>query len=242
MNRGLLIRRRRGRRERTCLVLLEVVDVYKGFAKGNAWLNVLKGVTLGVSGGEMLAVVGPSGSGKSTLLYLIGALERPDRGSVRFHGRDVFQLSEQEQAEFRNQHVGYVFQFHHLLPELTALENVILPGLMARRMRREVLAEATALLTTMGLAERMEHRPGELSGGEQQRVAIARALVNHPDLVLADEPTGNLDRQNGEAIQGLLRSLNQERKQTFIVVTHNEAFAKALDRTVRLIDGELFPC
>jgi lipoprotein-releasing system ATP-binding protein len=223
-------------------VLLEVVDVYTGFAKGNTWLDVLKGVTLEVGGGEMLAVVGPSGSGKSTLLYLIGALERPDRGTIRFHGRDVFAFSEQEQAGFRNRHVGFVFQFHHLLPELTALENVMLPGLMARRVRREVLAEATALLTTMGLAERMEHRPGELSGGEQQRVAIARALVNHPDLVLADEPTGNLDRQSGEAIQGLLRSLNQERKQTFIVVTHNENFAKALDRTVRLIDGELFPC
>jgi lipoprotein-releasing system ATP-binding protein len=223
-------------------VLLEVVDVYKGFTKGNTWLDVLKGVTLEVSGGEMLAVVGPSGSGKSTLLYLIGALERPDRGMVRFHGRNIFQLSEPQQATFRNRHVGFVFQFHHLLPELTAVENVMLPGLMARRVRREVLAEATALLTTMGLAERMEHRPGELSGGEQQRVAIARALVNHPDLVLADEPTGNLDRQSGEAIQGLLRSLNQERKQTFIVVTHNEAFAKALDRTVRLIDGKLFPC
>jgi lipoprotein-releasing system ATP-binding protein len=190
----------------------------------------------------MLAVVGPSGSGKSTLLYLVGALEKPDRGRVQFHGRDVFQLSEQQQAEFRNRHVGFVFQFHHLLPELTALENVMLPGLMARRVWREVMADATRLLTTMGLAERMGHRPGELSGGEQQRVAIARALVNHPDLVLADEPTGNLDRQSGEAIQGLLRSLNQERKQTFIVVTHNEAFAKALDRTVRLIDGELFPC
>jgi lipoprotein-releasing system ATP-binding protein len=224
------------------LVLLEAVDVYKGFAKGNTWLDVLTGVTLEVSGGEMLAVVGPSGSGKSTLLYLIGALERPDRGVIRFAGRDVFQLSEVEQAGFRNRHVGFVFQFHHLLPELTALENVMLPGLMARRPRREVLAETTTLLTRMGLAERMGHRPGELSGGEQQRVAIARALVNHPDLVLADEPTGNLDRQSGEAIQGLLRSLNQERKQTFIVVTHNEAFAKALDRTVRLIDGKLFPC
>jgi lipoprotein-releasing system ATP-binding protein len=223
-------------------VLLEVADVGKGFAKGNTWLEVLKSVTLEVSGGEMLAVVGPSGSGKSTLLYLIGALERPDRGTIRFRGRDVFQLSEQEQAEYRNRHVGFVFQFHHLLPELTALENVMLPGLMAHRVRREVVAEATTLLTTMGLAERMEHRPGELSGGEQQRVAIARALVNHPDLVLADEPTGNLDRQSGEAIQGLLRSLNQERKQTFIVVTHNEGFAKALDRMVRLIDGELFPC
>jgi lipoprotein-releasing system ATP-binding protein len=223
-------------------VLLEVVDVYKGFTKGNTWLDVLKGVTLEVNGGEMLAVVGPSGSGKSTLLYLIGALERPDRGMIRFHGRDIFQLTEPQQATFRNRHVGFVFQFHHLLPELTAVENVMLPGLMARRVRREVLAEATALLTTMGLAERMEHRPGELSGGEQQRVAIARALVNHPDLVLADEPTGNLDRQSGEAIQGLLRSLNQERKQSFIVVTHNEAFAKALDRTVRLIDGKLFPC
>lgn len=223
-------------------MLLEVIDIYKGFTKGNTWLEVLKGVTLEVSSGEMLAVVGPSGSGKSTLLYLIGALERPNQGTIRFSGRDVFQLSELEQAEFRNRHVGFVFQFHHLLPELTALENVMLPGLMARRMQREVLAEAATLLTTMGLAERMEHRPGELSGGEQQRVAIARALVNHPDLVLADEPTGNLDRQSGEAIQGLLRSLNQERKQTFIVVTHNEAFAKALDRTVRLIDGELFPC
>jgi lipoprotein-releasing system ATP-binding protein len=224
------------------LVQLEVMNVYKGFAKGNTWLDVLKGVSLEVSSGEMLAVVGPSGSGKSTLLYLIAALERPDRGTLQFDGRDVFQLSDLEQAEFRNHHVGFVFQFHHLLPELTALENVMLPGLIARRMRREILAEATSLLATMGLAERMEHRPGELSGGEQQRVAIARALVNHPDLVLADEPTGNLDRQSGEAIQELLRSLNQERKQTFIVVTHNEAFAKALDRTVRLIDGKLFPC
>jgi lipoprotein-releasing system ATP-binding protein len=223
-------------------VQLEVINVYKGFAKGNTWLDVLEGVSLEVSSGEMLAVVGPSGSGKSTLLYLIAALERPDRGTLQFNGRDVFQLSDLEQAEFRNRHVGFVFQFHHLLPELTALENVMLPGLIARRMRREILAEATSLLATMGLAERMEHRPGELSGGEQQRVAIARALVNHPDLVLADEPTGNLDRQSGEAIQELLRSLNQERKQTFIVVTHNEVFAKALDRTVRLIDGKLFPC
>jgi lipoprotein-releasing system ATP-binding protein len=223
-------------------VLLEVVDVYKGFTKGHTWLDVLKGVTLEISGGEMVAVVGPSGSGKSTLLYLIAALERPDRGTLHFDGRDVFQLPEVDQAAFRNRHVGFVFQFHHLLPELTALENVMLPGLIARRARREVMTDATALLTTVGLAERMEHRPGELSGGEQQRVAIARALVNHPDLVLADEPTGNLDRQSGEAIQGLLRSLNQERKQTFIVVTHNEAFAKALDRTVRLIDGKLFPC
>jgi lipoprotein-releasing system ATP-binding protein len=224
------------------LVLLEVVDVHKGFAKGNTWLEVLKGVTLEVDGGEMVAVVGPSGSGKSTLLHLIAALERPSRGTIRFQGQDIFRLSELERAAFRNRHVGFVFQFHHLLPELTALENVMLPGLIARRGRREVLMDATELLTTMGLAERMEHRPGELSGGEQQRVAIARALVNHPDLVLADEPTGNLDRQSGEAIQALLRSLNQERRQTFIVVTHNEAFAKALDRTVRLIDGKLFPC
>ncbi len=223
-------------------MLLEVIEVYKGFAKGNSWLDVLQGVTVEINGGEMVAVVGPSGSGKSTLLHLIGALERPDRGTIRFDGRDVFQQSELELAAFRNRHVGFVFQFHHLLPELTALENVMLPGLIARRGRREVMAEATELLATMGLAERMEHRPGELSGGEQQRVAIARALVNHPDLVLADEPTGNLDRQSGEAIQGLLRSLNQTRQQTFIVVTHNEAFAKALDRTVRLIDGKLFPC
>jgi lipoprotein-releasing system ATP-binding protein len=224
------------------LVLLEVTDVYKGFAKGNTWLDVLRGVTLEVKGGEMVAVVGPSGSGKSTLLHLIGALERPDRGTIRFDGQDIFQLPDLEQATFRNQRVGFVFQLHHLLPELTALENVMLPGLIARRGRREIRMEAAELLATMGLAERMEHRPGELSGGEQQRVAIARALMNHPDLVLADEPTGNLDRQSGEAIQGLLRSLNQERQQTFIVVTHNEAFAKALDRTVRLIDGKLFPC
>ena len=223
-------------------MLLEVVDVSKGFVKGNTRLEVLKGITLEVSSGEMLAIVGPSGSGKSTLLHLIGALERPERGAIRFNGQDVFRLSELEQALFRSRHVGFVFQFHHLLPELTALENVMLPGLIARRGRRELLTEATELLATMGLMERMEHRPGELSGGEQQRVAIARALVNHPDLVLADEPTGNLDRQSGEAIQGLLRSLNQGRQLTFIVVTHNEAFAKALDRTVRLIDGKLFPC
>jgi lipoprotein-releasing system ATP-binding protein len=223
-------------------VLLEVIDVYKGFERGNARLEVLKGVTLEVSAGEMLAVVGPSGSGKSTLLHLIGALEHPNGGTIRFNQQDIFRLSEPEQAVFRSRHVGFVFQFHHLLPELTGLENVMLPGLIARRVRREVLTDATTLLAQMGLAERMEHRPGELSGGEQQRVAIARALVNHPDLVLADEPTGNLDRQSGEAIQGLLRSLNQERQQTFIVVTHNEGFAKALDRTVRLIDGKLFPC
>ena len=223
-------------------MLLEVTDVYKGFTKGTTWLDVLKGVTFEVGGGEMVAVVGPSGSGKSTLLHLIGALERPNGGTIRFAGQNIFQLSEPEQAAFRNRHVGFVFQFHHLLPELTAAENIMLPGLIARRERRDVIREATELLATMGLAERMEHRPGELSGGEQQRVAIARALMNHPDLVLADEPTGNLDRQSGEAIQGLLRSLNQKRQQTFIVVTHNEAFAKALDRTVRLIDGKLFPC
>jgi lipoprotein-releasing system ATP-binding protein len=223
-------------------VLLEVIDVHKGFEKGGTRLEVLRGVTLEVSGGEMLAIVGPSGSGKSTLLHLVGALERPDGGTIRFNKQDIFQLSELERAAFRSRHVGFVFQFHHLLPEFTALENVMLPGLIARRSRHEVLTDATTLLATMGLAERMEHRPGELSGGEQQRVAIARALVNHPDLVLADEPTGNLDRQSGEAIQGILRSLNQERQQTFIVVTHNEGFAKALDRTVRLIDGKLFPC
>lgn len=223
------------------MAMLEVVDVHKGFPKGNTWLDVLKGVTLAVHAGEMVAIVGPSGSGKSTLVHMIGALERPSRGTVRFQGQDIFQLSELELAGFRNRHVGFVFQFHHLLPELTALENVMLPGLIARRSRQEVLTGATELLGMMGLAERMEHRPGELSGGEQQRVAIARALMNHPDLVLADEPTGNLDRQSGEAVQELLRKLNQERKQTFIVVTHNEAFARALDRRVRLVDGELFP-
>ncbi len=223
-------------------MLLEVVDLHKGFPKGNTWLDVLKGVTLDVSAGEMLAVVGPSGSGKSTLLHLLGALERPDQGAIRFNGQDVFGLSDLDLAAFRNRHVGFVFQFHHLLPELTALENVMLPGLIARRSRGELLRETTELLRLMGLAERMDHRPGELSGGEQQRVAVARALLNHPDLVLADEPTGNLDRQSGEAIQVLLRRLNQERMHTFIVVTHNEAFAKALDRTVRLIDGKLFPC
>ena len=222
--------------------LLEVVDVYKGFRKGNTWLDVLRGVSLDINVGEMLAIVGPSGSGKSTLVHLLGALERPNRGTIRFNGQDVFQLSELALAGFRNRHVGFVFQFHHLLPEFNALENVMLPGLIARRSRREIVMEASELLEMMGLAERRDHRPGELSGGEQQRVAVARALMNHPDLVLADEPTGNLDRQSGETVQAVLRTLNQKRKQTFIVVTHNEAFAKALDRTVRLIDGKLFPC
>ena len=215
-------------------MLLEVVDVYKGFAKGNTWLNVLKGVTLEVGGGEMLAVVGPSGSGKSTLLYLIGALERPDRGMIRFHGRDVFEFSEQEQAEFRNRHVGFVFQFYNLIPSLTARENVALvTDIASAPMRPE---EALALV---GLEARLDHFPAQLSGGEQQRVAIARAVVKRPEVLLCDEPTGALDFQTGKLVLQVIDRINRELGTTTAVITHNAGIAAMADRVITLRSGEI---
>jgi lipoprotein-releasing system ATP-binding protein len=187
----------------------------------------------------MIAIVGASGVGKSTFLHIVGGLERPSGGSVLFGNTDVYNLSSDRLARFRNERIGFVFQFHHLLPEFTALENVMMPCLIRAMDRSEASRRAAAILTEVGLGTRMHHRPGELSGGEQQRVAVARALVLHPDVVLADEPTGNLDAHTGEAVHDLLKTLNREKGTTFIIVTHNDKLALRSDRIFRMSDGKL---
>jgi lipoprotein-releasing system ATP-binding protein len=189
----------------------------------------------------MLAIVGASGVGKSTFLHIIGGLERPTTGSVRYGDLDVYGLDPERIARFRNERVGFVFQFHHLLPEFTALENVMLPALIRRMDREDAAKTAAAILGDVGLGARLHHRPGELSGGEQQRVAVARALALGPDVVLADEPTGNLDSHTGEAVHELLKQLNREKGTTFIIVTHNDKLALRADRVLRMAEGKLMP-
>lgn len=205
---------------------------------GGVPVEVLRGVTLHVAAGETLAVTGPSGSGKTTLLQLIGAMDRPDAGEVRVNGRELGGLDEAARAAFRNREVGFVFQAHHLLPQLTALENVLVPA-WAGTVTAEVSERARHLLARVGLAERMEHFPGQLSGGERQRVALARALVLSPCLLLADEPTGALDRANALALIDLLLELNREERATLMMVTHAEACAERMGRRVALVDGKL---
>ena len=202
---------------------------------------MLNNLSLSIVRGEMLAVVGASGAGKSTLLHLLGALDRPTGGRIEVDGVDLFLRSDRELADYRNREVGFVFQFHHLLSEFSALENVMMPGLIRRMNRKEVATRAEQLLIEMGLADRQHHRPGALSGGEQQRVAIARALLPGPRLILADEPTGNLDRQTGDVVFQMLREVNRQRETTVVMVTHNEALAAAADRTVRIADGRIEP-
>jgi lipoprotein-releasing system ATP-binding protein len=202
-------------------------------------LPVLKGITVEISRGDLIAVVGASGAGKSTFLHILGTLERPTSGTVLFDGQDLFKLSEEAQAEFRNKRIGFVFQFHHLLPEFTALENTFLPALIQNRPPAEAQNEASQLLTEVGLGERLHHKPGELSGGEQQRVAVARALMQRPDLVLADEPTGNLDTHTGEELFSLLRKLNKTRGTTFVIVTHNDRLSAQAGRIIRMEDGQI---
>jgi len=217
--------------------MIKVIDLHKSFPMGAHTVHVLKGITLEISHGEMIAIVGVSGAGKSTLLHIMGLLDRPTRGSIYFDGEDVFRFTEQQQAQFRNKRIGFVFQFHHLLPEFTALENTCLPALIGNQPAEQVRKQATALLEEVGLGKRLDHRPGELSGGEQQRVAVARALIQRPDLVLADEPTGNLDTHTGEALFALLRELNRQRGTTFVIVTHNEKLSTQADRIVHMEDG-----
>jgi lipoprotein-releasing system ATP-binding protein len=219
--------------------MITINDLYKTFKIGERDLTVLNGINLEIRRGELLAVMGASGAGKSTLLHIIGLLDRPTHGTVLFEGQDLFQLSEAAQADFRNKRIGFVFQFHHLLPEFTALENACMPALIQRRSPVDVEIDAIALLNEVGLGERLHHKPGELSGGEQQRVAVARALMQRPDLVLADEPTGNLDTHTGEAIFALLRDLNKSRGTTFVIVTHNEKLSAQADRIVYLQDGQI---
>lgn len=200
-------------------------------------MKVLKGVDLVLQKGEMLGIVGASGAGKSTLLHVLGTLDRPTEGTVYFEKLDVFRFSDAKLAQFRNKKIGFIFQLHHLLPEFNALENVLIPALIAGMNRDNAMKKAERLLDEVGLKERLNHKPGELSGGEQQRVAIARALMNDPDLVLADEPTGNLDSKTSDSVFHLLQRINQENKQTFVIVTHNNQLAEKMDRIVHLVDG-----
>ena len=214
-------------------------EVTKSFARDGERVEVLKGVSLAVAAGELVSIVGPSGVGKSTLLHLLGGLERPTGGKISYGETNLAELTDLALARFRNRHAGFVFQFHHLLPEFSAVENVMLPLLIRRATQAAARERAAALLGRVGLSGRLRHRPGELSGGEQQRVAIARALVGEPAVLLADEPTGNLDSKTGEEVFELLRELNQETRLTCILITHNEALARRTDRVLRMLDGRM---
>jgi len=219
--------------------LVEAVGLEKRYVDGPAEVRVLSGLDLRLDAGERVAIVGESGVGKSTLLHLLGALDTPTGGRLIVDGTDVFALPESSLAEFRNRTVGFVFQLHHLLGDFTALENVMLPAMIARDPVRAARARAAALLERVGLAARLHHRPGELSGGEQQRVAVARAMVRRPRLLLADEPTGSLDPATGERVASLLIELNAEHGSTLVIATHNASLAAAMERTLRLVDGRL---
>ncbi len=220
---------------------IHAVGISKIFNNGPQRVELFRDLELTVARGEMVAVVGASGVGKSTLLHILGTLDRPTAGKVLFGGNDVFLWSDTKLAEFRNRHIGFVFQFHYLLPEFTALENVMMPGLIAGLPKREIRARAEELLEKLQLAHRCHHRPAELSGGEQQRVAIARALVLGPSLLLADEPTGNLDTRTARRFHELLVALNRDLGLTMVVVTHNQELAAIMHRTLQLSDGQLRP-
>lgn len=213
--------------------MIDIKDIKKSFGS----LQVLRGVNLHIDKGEVISIVGPSGAGKTTLLQLIGALDRPTSGSILFNGRDLASMSDKQLATFRNRQIGFVFQFHQLLPEFTALENIIIPALISGRSRSEAEKEAMELLAIMGLQERAGHKPSELSGGENQRVAVARALINKPALILADEPSGSLDSKNKEELHKLFFELRARYGQTFLIVTHDEELARTTDRTIRMVDG-----
>lgn len=202
-------------------------------------MEVLKGVEVQISKGEVVSIVGPSGSGKSTLLHILGTLDRADMGEVSMNNTVISTLTGKKLAAFRNKHIGFVFQFHHLLPEFTALENVCIPGWLAGRKKAEVKTEAERLLTMLGLSQRMENKPNQLSGGEQQRVAVARALINKPDIIFADEPTGNLDSANAKELHQLFFDLRNKFNQTLLIVTHNEELAQLSDRLLHMKDGKI---
>jgi lipoprotein-releasing system ATP-binding protein len=219
---------------------LVVIDkVKKSFVHEGREVPILKGIDLVIEEGEMLCIVGPSGAGKSTLLHMLGTLDLPSEGTIHFQGDNITAYSSTRLAEFRNQRIGFVFQFHHLLPEFTALENVTMPGRIRGQRGSELETRARTLLEEVGLRERLTHRPGELSGGEQQRVALARALIMNPKLVLADEPTGNLDTNTGSAMHELLFRLNKEHGTTFLVVTHSQDLASKMPRVVHMQDGRI---
>ncbi|MCB9246324.1 MAG: ABC transporter ATP-binding protein [Flavobacteriales bacterium] len=211
----------------------------QGICRNFGELEVLKEIDLEIGEGEIVAIVGASGAGKSTLLHILGTLDTPDSGQVMYRDQDVFKLNAKALSRFRNRNIGFVFQFHHLLPEFTALENVCIPGFIQRNPEQQVRKRAAELLELLGLSDRMGHKPSQLSGGEQQRVAVARSLVNDPIVVLADEPSGNLDSENAAALHQLFFDLRDQLGQTFVIVTHNQELADAVDRTLLMKDGQL---
>ena len=215
--------------------MIEIKNIKKSFGS----LQVLKGIDLSIGKGEIVSIVGPSGAGKTTLLQIIGTLDRPDSGTVYVDGVDTTQLSQKKLSDFRNRHIGYVFQFHQLLPEFTAIENIMIPAYIAGVSTKEARHRAEELLLFMGLSDRAKHKPNELSGGEKQRVAVARALINNPDVILADEPSGSLDSKNKEELHQLFFDLRDKYGQTFVIVTHDEQLASITDRTVHMRDGLL---
>ena len=215
--------------------MIDIKDITKSFGS----LQVLKGIDLHINQGEIVSIVGPSGAGKTTLLQIIGTLDRPDGGVVTIGGIDTTKLSTKKLSDFRNQHLGFVFQFHQLLPEFTALENIMIPAFIAGKSRSQAKQRAEELLAFMGLTERANHKPAELSGGEKQRVAVARALVNNPEVILADEPSGSLDTKNKEELHQLFFDLRDKYGQTFVIVTHDEGLASITDRTIHLRDGQI---
>jgi lipoprotein-releasing system ATP-binding protein len=220
--------------------MIEIRQLIKTFIKDANRIEVLKGIDCTIARGESVAILGASGTGKTTLLQILGALDHPTSGRVLFDGADIFEWDEPRRAEFRNKRIGFVFQFHHLLPEFTALENTAMPGLIQGMSRRDAYRKAEIVLTEVGLDDRLTHKPGELSGGEQQRVAIARAILMNPDVILADEPTGNLDAETGGKVQDLLLALGRAQNTTLIVVTHNRLLADGMSRTINLKDGKIY--
>ncbi|GJQ20554.1 MAG: lipoprotein-releasing system ATP-binding protein LolD [Bacteroidia bacterium] len=222
-------------------VFVRAETLWKEYVMGSTPLQVLKGAELEIRQGEIIVVIGPSGSGKSTLLHILGGLDKPTRGLVSVGGQNLFTLSEEQRAAFRNRRLGFIFQFHHLLLEFSALENVAMPALIKGESLKEVRFRAERLLQEVGLEERADHKPSELSGGEQQRVAVARALINDPALILADEPSGNLDEENGARLHKLLVDLARKKGLTVVFATHNPDLTKRGDRVLRLVDGKLVP-
>ena len=221
-------------------LVLEARNIHKSYPSGEGRLEVLKGIDIRISQKEILVIIGSSGAGKSTLLHILGGLDRPDKGEVIIEGADLYRINDNRRSLIRNQRIGFVFQFFHLLPEFTALENVMLPALMYNRKKlkkRQIRQLAEGLLDDVGLSSRMAHRPSQLSGGEQQRVSMARALMNEPEIVLCDEPTGNLDSDNSRRLINLVAELNREKDITFLIVSHDETITKAADKVIKIKDG-----
>ena len=223
-------------------MILQANNIHKSYpVSKTSLLGVLKGISLSISEGEITAIVGPSGAGKSTLVHILGLLDRPTEGEVIFGGKNIASLKDEEVSVLRNQKIGFVFQFHHLLPEFTALENVLMPALIAGKSLKTETDRAKSLLADAGLSERTHHKPSELSGGEQQRVAVARSLMNSPKIIFADEPSGNLDSENADKLHNLLFALRAKYNQSFVIVTHNKELASRADRVITMVDGRIAP-